>query len=89
MDWIAFQIWLRIETYVFVGSILAGIVYMSVRAFVPNAMDMGDEESCFSERTDHLEANYLAVEMFQAYFSPLVAFILVSYDLSWNVTSDV
>ena len=61
---------------------------MSVRAFAKNEIVLSDAKGCFSERTDHLEANYIAIEMFQAYFSPLVAFIFVSYDLSYKVTND-
>lgn len=56
-EWINFEMWLRIEVFVFMGSIASGIVYMSVRAFVPNANEITDTEDCFSERTDHLEAN--------------------------------
>ena len=33
-DWIQFRLWLDIETYIFYGSLLSGVVYMFFRAFI-------------------------------------------------------
>ena len=34
-DWIHFNVWLQIEIYVFYGSLLSGVIYMFIRAFIP------------------------------------------------------
>ena len=88
-DWIAFKMWLRIEMYVFMGAIASGMVYMFVRSFVRTAFDMTDEHDCFSERTDHLEANQIAISMFEAYFSPFFATIILKFDSGYEITDQI
>ena len=83
--------WLHIETFVFFGSIVSGVVYMCFRAFVPNAHDLGEYLDVFNEKTDHLAANAINIEMFEAYFCPLFATILLwlhgGYVIPENVVS--
>lgn len=75
--------------YVFMGAIASGMVYMSVRSFVRTAFEMFEEHDCFSERTDHLEANQIAISMFEAYFSPFFATILMKYDPGYVVPKSI
>jgi hypothetical protein len=87
-QWINFRMWLAIETYVFFGSIVSGVAYMAIRAFIPNAVQLSVTFDVFDEKTDHLEANAISVEMFEAYFCPFFASMLLAVNPDYVVGED-
>ena len=88
-EWVTFMMWLSIETYVFLGSLVSGVIYMFVRAFIPQAHILGLADDVFTEKTDHLEANNIAMEMFEAYFVPLFASLILVNSDAYQTTDDI
>ena len=82
--------WLHIETYVFFGSLFSGVTYMFIRAFIRNAHMItfagGDYHS---PATDNLEANSIAMEMYEAYFAPLVASVLLERHPDYVISGSI
>ena len=67
-----------IETYIFYGSLASGFTYMLIRAFKKNPITL-EMQNCdlFTKKTDSLAANQINVELYESYFSPIVASLLL------------
>ena len=61
---------------------------MLVRAFRKNAHVINPSTGVsYNETTDNLEANTIVMEMFEAYFAPLVGSIFLSNNPAYKITS--
>ena len=87
--WMKFIFWLHLEAYVFMGMVASGIVFMFLRAFYKNQVQIKEETDTASATTDHLEANRIILEINDSNFTPLFASILLVSDVYYNPTSDV
>ena len=71
------------------GIIASGIVFMFLRAFYKNQVQIKEETDTTSATTDHLEANRIILEINDSNFTPLFASIFLVSDVYYNPTSDV
>ena len=71
------------------GIIASGIVFMFLRAFYKNQVQIKEETDTTSATTDHLEANRIILEINDSNFTPLFASILLVSDVYYNPTNDV
>ena len=84
-----FLLWLTTEQFVFLGSIASGILYMTLRSCTKQVHEMYEELDHFSEKTDHLQANHISIEMNESYFTVLfTSYVLLQdpeYELRGNI----
>ena len=83
------MMWLRIEQYVFMGTIASGIAYMLLRSFFKCQVDIKEEADTASELTDHLEANRIVLEINDSNLTPLFTSILLVNDSAYKPNSDI
>ena len=81
--------WLRIEQYVFMGTIASGIAYMLLRSFFKCQVDIKEVADTASELTDHLEANRIVLEINDSNLTPLFTSILLVNDSAYKPNSDI
>ena len=88
-DWQRFTMWLTTEQYVFLGSIASGILYMVIRSFFKCEPEMLEDEDNFNEKTDHLQAYHIVIEMNEAFFSVLFTSILLTYTPGFEINDEI
>ena len=81
--------WLTTEQYVFLGSIASGILYMVIRSFFKCEPEMLEDEDNFNEKTDHLQAYHIVIEMNEAFFSVLFTSILLGYTPGFEINDEI
>ena len=75
--WAKFIFWLNLESYIFMATIASGIVFMFIRALFKIQIQIHEEINTATEKTDHLEANRIILEINDATITPLIASILL------------
>ena len=77
--WIRFDMWISIELFTFIGSIVSCIFYLFVRSFFKSHVQISGEADGFSDSSDHIQANYYLIEINEAYLSVLLTSILLYF----------
>lgn len=65
-----FKGWLQIELVVFSGGILANMIFLLIRSFVPQKLVLRIENLMHSASTDYLESQQVLLGMFVTFFVP-------------------
>ena len=87
--WQVFTMWLRIEQYVFMGTIASGVSYMLLRSFFKCQIEIKEAADTASETTDHLEANRIVLEINDSNLTPLFTSLLLVNDSHYQPSSEI
>ena len=88
-DWTMFVMWMTIEQYVFMGSIISGVFFMILRSLKKHMIEMNEKEDLISENTDFLFANRIVIENNEAYFSVLFTSLVLMQDENYLYNDEI
>ena len=87
--WQTFEMWMRVEQFMFMGPVASGVFFMFVRSFYKCQVQISEQTDTALETTDHLESNHIVLELNDSNLTPLFASVMLLNDQKYSPNQDI